>query len=184
MKKILTAVILSAFLIVSNNFCNAQMPRKEMYLGGLTFGTSTAQMLKMYSAPNKTEGGIEHLYTCYYGNGVKLSYNAYANKIFEIVVSENNGWNTPRGLAVGMTFDKAVELYGDADFAKFGDEKIVYAYFPTSGDKHDFAFLVVVDSATEKILQMEITGNNTMALFDDFFESHVDKLLETQEQTE
>ena len=173
MKKILTAIIVSAFLLLGNNFCNAAMSRNEMYLGGLTYGSTTAQMLRMYRAPNKTEGGIEHMYDCYYGDGVRIGYNAYSNKIFEIIVSENNGWNTPRGIAVGMTFDKAVELYGDADFAKFGDEKIVYAYFHKAGKENDFGFIILVDNATEKILKLEISGDNSMVTFDDFFEGKI-----------
>lgn len=181
MKKILTAIILSAFLLVSNNFCSAEMPRSEMYLGGLTFGSSTPRMLKMYGSPDKTEGGIEYLYDCTYGKSVEISYNSYTNKIFKIVVSENNGWKTPAGLAVGMTIDKAVELYGNADFEKYGNEKIVYAYFHKAGKENDFGFIIFVDNETDKILAMEITGNNTMATFDDFFESHVDRLLGIEE---
>ena len=181
LKKFLTMVILSAFLFAGNSFCSASMPRNEMFLGGLTFGSPTAQILRMYGAPDKTEGGIEHLYSCRYGDSVKLSYNAHINKIFEVIVTENNGWTTPAGLSVGMTFDKAVELYGDADFAKFGNDKTVYIYFHSNGNVKDFGFMIVVDNATEKILRMEITGNNTMALFEDFFENRIDTLLETQE---
>lgn len=174
MKKILTAIILSAFLIVSNNFCNAAMSRNEMYIGGLTFGSSTVQFLKMYGNPTVTEGGVEHLFSCKYGDSVEISYNAEINKIFKITVTDNNGWKTPKGLAVGMTIDKALELYGDADFIKNGDEKTVYAYFHLRGNEKDFGFIIVVDNATEKILKLEISGNNSMALFEDFFEPSVD----------
>lgn len=174
MKKFLTAIILSAFLLVGNNFCNAAMPRNEMYIGGLTFGSSTVQFLKMYGSPTVTEGGIEHLFSCKYGESVEISYNAEINKIFKITVTDNNGWKTPKGLAVGMTIDKALELYGDADFVKNGDEKTVYAYFHLRGNEKDFGFIIVVDNATEKILKLEISGNNSMALFEDFFEPSVD----------
>ena len=177
LKKILTAIILSAFLFVGNSFCSAEMPRKEMYLGGLTFGSPTAQMLRMYGNPRNTEGGIEYLYNCYYGKSVLIGYNAYANKIFKIVVKDNNGWNTPKGLAVGMTIDKALEMYGDADFLQNGDEKTVYAYFHKSGKQNDFGLIILVDNATEKILQMNLCGGNTMATFEEIFPDLVQNLI-------
>jgi len=181
MKKILTAIILSAFLLLGNSFCNAAMPRNEMYLGGLTFGSSTAQMFRMYGNPTKTEGGVEFLYDCTYGKSVKISYAADINKIFKITVLDNNGWTTPAGLAVGMTIDKAVELYGNADFEKFANGKAVYAYFHNNGKENDFGFIIFVDNETDKILAMEITGNNSMATFDDFFEGKVNYLLGIEE---
>ena len=181
MKKFLTAIILSAFLIVGNNFCSAAMPRNEMYLGGLTFGSTTAQMLRMYGSPTKTEGGIEHLYDCTYGKSVKISYDAELNKIFKIKILDDNGWKTPRGLAVGMTIDKAVELYGNADFEKYANGKAVCAYFHNNGRANDFGFVIFVDNETDKILVMEITGNNSMATFDDFFEGKVNYLLGIEE---
>ena len=177
MKKILTSIILSVFLIVGNNFCSAEMPRNEMYLGGLTFGSSTAQMLRMYGAPNKTEGGVEYMYDGYYGDGVRISYDAYINKIFQITVTENNGWKTPKGLAVGMTVSQAIELYGNADFEKYGAEKAAYAYFHSNGKSHDFGLIILADIQTDKILSLEITGNNSMVNFDDFFENRINYFL-------
>lgn len=182
MKKILTAIILSAFLIVGNNFCSAQIPRNEMYLGGLTYGTTTAKMLRMYGAPNKTEGGIEHMYDCYYGDGVRIGYNSYTNKLFEIVVTENNGWHTPKGLAVGMTVSQAIELYGNADFEKYGAEKAVYAYFHKNGNANDFGLIILADIQTDKILTLEITGNNSMVTFDDFFENRINRMIDIENE--
>ena len=175
--KTFMAVILSAFVIFGNNFCSAEMARNEMYLGGLTFGSSTAQMLRMYKAPDKTEGGVEQLYDCNYGNSVKISYNAYNNKIFKITVLADNGWKTPKGLAVGMPISQAIEFYGNADFEKYGAEKAVYAYFHSNGKENDFGFVILVDNYTDKILAMEITGNNPMVLFDDFFENKINYML-------
>lgn len=171
--KTFIAIILSVFVILGNNFCSAAMSQKEMYLGGVTFGSSTPQLFRMYGFPNKTEGGVEQLYTCYYGDGVEISYNAYNNKIFQIIVTENNGWKTPKGLAVGMTIDKAIELYGNADFEKYGEDKAVYAYFHSTGKANDFGLVILVDNATDKILRLEITGNNPMVTFEDFFEPSV-----------
>lgn len=184
MNKFLTAIILSAFLLVGNSFCSASMPRNEMYLGGLTFGSSTVQFLKMYGKPTKTEGGIEHMYDCHYGDSVSIGYNAYTNKIFEIIVTENNGWNTPKGLAVGMTIDKALELYGESDFVQSGADKTVYAYFHSNGKENDFCFIILADDATGKILKMEITGSNPMVTLEDFFQSHVDRMLGIEEHFE
>lgn len=182
MKKIFTAIILSAFLIVGNNFCSAAMPRNEMYLGGLTYGSSTAQMLRMYKSPNKTEGGIEYMYDCTYGKSVKISYDAYNNKIFKITVLDNNGWKTPKGLAVGMSVSQAIELYGNADFEKYGAEKAAYVYFHNNGKQNDFGFVILADIYTDKILAMEITGDNTMATFDDFFEGKINYMLGIEEE--
>lgn len=181
MLKILTAIILSAFLLIGNNFCSAAMPQNEMYLGGLTFGSSTAKFLRMYGNPTKTEGGVEHLFSCYYGDTVQINYAADINKIFSITITDNNGWHTPRGLAVGMTIDKAVEFYGNADFEKYGAEKAAYVYFHSRGNRHDFGFVIIFDNATEKILKLEITGDNSMATFDDFLEGKINYELGIEE---
>ncbi len=181
MKKILTAIILSAFLLLGNNFCNAAMPRNEMYLGGLSYGSSTAQFLRMYGKPARTEGGVEHMYTCYYGNSAQIGYAADINKIFSITITDNNGWNTPRGLAVGMTIDKAVELYGNPDFEKYGAEKAAYVYFHSRGNSHDFGFIIIFDNATAKILKLEISGDNSMVTFDDFLEGKINYELGIEE---
>lgn len=175
LKKFLLVIVLMLFS--TNNFCNAEMPRKEMYLGGLTFGSSTVQMLRMYGNPSKTEGGIEHLYTCHYGDTVTIGYNSYANKLFEIVVTENNGWHTPKGLSVGMTLDKMLELYGESDFVQSGADKSVYAYFHSNGKENDYGLIILVDDATSKILRMELFGGNTMAMFEDIFPNRVERLL-------
>ena len=175
--KTFIAIILSAFVILGNNFCSAAMARNEMYLGGLTFGSSTHQLFRMYGFPTKTEGGIEQLYDCQYGDSVKIGYNAYDNKIFKITVKENNGWTTPAGLAVGMTIDKAIELYGNADFEKYGADKAIYAYFHSNGKENDFGLVIMVDIYTDKILRLEITGGNPMVTFEDFFEPTVNYIL-------
>lgn len=182
MNKIFIAVILSAFAIFGNNFCSAAMAKNEMYLGGITFGTSTAQMLKMYGAPTRTEGGVEQLYACRYGRGVEISYNAYINKIFQVAVTENNGWHTPAGLAVGADFNKIFELYGAEDFSQSYSGKTVYAYFHSNGKRNDFAFVALVDDDNGKILRLEITGENPMVNLEDFFQSYVERLLGIEEQ--
>lgn len=182
--KTFIAIILSAFVIFGNNFCSAAMPQKEMFLGGVTFGSSTHKLFRMYGFPSKTEGGVEQLYTCYYGNGVEISYNAYNNKVFEIVVTENNGWKTPAGLAVGMDFNKMFEINGEADFSQSYGDNTVYAYFHSNGKVNDFAFIALVDDMTGKILRLEITGNNSMVTLEDFFQSHVKRILGIEEQVE
>ncbi len=183
LKKILTAIILSAFVLFGNNFCSASMPRNEMFLGGLTFGSTSDYMIEIYGLPDTNERGVEYLSTCKYGSGVEIGYLSDQHKIFTIIVRENNGWTTPAGLSVGMTFDKAVELYGDADFEKVGDEKTAYAYFYYRYNKEiqnyerEAGFIILVDNATGKILEMRIETDNPMVGFEDFFEPSVNYLL-------
>ena len=181
MKKIFTAIILSAFLIVGNNFCSAAMPQNEMYLGGLTYGTSTAKFIRMYGSPSRTEGGVEYMYTCYYGESVSINYDAYKNAIFSIKVTDNNGWHTPKGLAVGMPISKAIELYGNADFEKYGADKAAYVYFHNNGKCNNYGLIILVDSYTDKILSLEITGDNSMVNFEDFFEPTINYQLGIEE---
>ena len=73
-----------------------------------------------------------------------------------------------------MKVAKMLELYGNADFKKFGADRSIYAYFHSNGKRNDFGLLVLVDNDTDKILRLEITGDNTMVEFDDFFENTVD----------
>ena len=72
-----------------------------------------------------------------------------------------------------MTIDKAVEFYGNPDFEKYGAEKAAYVYFHSRGNRKDFGFIIIFDNATEKILKLEISGDNSMVTFDDFFEGKI-----------
>ncbi|MBQ7704534.1 MAG: hypothetical protein IJT73_03775 [Selenomonadaceae bacterium] len=183
MKKFFIAIILSAFAIFGNNFCSASMPRSEMYLGGLTFGSSSDYMVELYGLPDTNERGVEYLSTCKYGSGVEIGYLADQHKIFSIIVRENNGWTTPAGLAVGMNREKIFDLYGRADFEKVGTEKTAYAYFYYSYNnrlenyERESGFIIFVDNATGKILEMRLETNNSMAAFEDFFEPSVNYFL-------
>ena len=190
--KTFIAIILSAFAILGNNFCSAErgrydldrieMNRYEMFLGGLTFGSSIDTAFKMYGKPTANEQGAEFLSICNYGSGVEIAYLADTRNIFTIIVRENNGWTTPAGLAVGTNREKIFELYGQPEFTKVGKDKTAYAYFyyrygSQNTYEREAGFIILVDNATGKILEMRVETDNSMVGFEDYFEPSINYLL-------
>lgn len=179
LKKFFVAMFLTVFALVSNNICNAKMPRSEMYLGGFTVGSSYFDMVKVYGEPIKT-GGAENNISAKYGSGVVIGYNNYNNKIQSITVTENNGWKTPRGFSVSSNISDVLDLYGNADYTESGSFKVAYCYFgEMKYSKHyqryipDFGFIFLVNKNSGKILQMGVYGGGTMTSFDETYQSYM-----------
>lgn len=183
LKKFFVAMFLTVFAFVGNSICSAKMPKSAMYLGGFTVGSSYFDMVRMYGEPIKT-GGAENNISAKYGSGVLIGYNNYNNKIQSITVTENNGWKTPRGLAVGSNISDVFDLYGNADYTESGSFKVAYCYFgemrysnSRQGYFPDFGFIILVNKNSGKILQMEVDGGGTMASFDETYQSYMKNLV-------
>lgn len=176
LKKIFIAA-LSVFALVAGqfNFCNAAMSQSQMFLGGITVGTSYSEMIKIYGAPIQVADHIEDNYACRYGNSVAVGYNKFANKIQSVVVSANNGWKNPDGLAVGMKISAAQDLYGTPDYTKSGAKKTAHCYF---GDNRRLGFVIVFDNESEKILELGLYGGNTMVTFEESYQSIMERMTE------
>ena len=176
LRKIFIAA-LSVFALVAGQFslCSAAMSQAQMFLGGITVGTSYSEMVKMYGAPIQVADHAEDNYTCRYGNSVAIGYNKFANKIQSVTVSANNGWATPDGLAVGMKISAAQDLYGTPDYTKSGTNKTAHCYF--SGNRR-FGFIVVFDNESGKILELGLYGGNTMVTFDESYQTIMERMTE------
>lgn len=166
------AVIFSLFPYL--NICNAKMPRDEMYLGGLTNGSSIAEMKKIYGTPTNEENS-----SCSYGDDVLIYYNTQEEKLQSIVVKSNNGWETPSGFCVGGNIRTVLNAYGSPDYSKSGDSKKAYLYFHCGKKKFepDFGLVILVDESNGKILEIGIYGDTTEENFSDYYEKLAKKLV-------
>lgn len=169
MKKIFLAVMLSVFALVSSNICSAKMPVSEMYLSGLTFGTSYNEIVRIYGKPTTSEyhgetgptNNPNANYAVYkYGYSVIINCSNHGKKTYRIAVTENNGWKTPSGIAVGSNISDVLDLYGNPDYIQTGSFKTAYCYFGDmySTNKPEFGFIILFNKNSGKILQMEINS--------------------------
>ena len=161
--KFFMAFIFVIMLATQINFCQA-MPYSEMYLGGLTVGSTVDEMKRIYGEPTSHKVGIEHLGSYAYGNNVGIGYFYFQKaRITDITVSANNGWKTPSGLAVGDNISKALDLYGNPDYTQSGNFKTAYCYFHKSYNQQmeskDFGFIILFNKDSGKILELGLWGD-------------------------
>ena len=183
-KKFFMAFIFVIMLATQINFCQA-MPYSEMYLGGLTVGSTVDEMKRIYGEPTSHKVGIEHLGSYAYGNNVGIGYFDYQKaRITDITVSANNGWKTPSGLAVGDNISKALDLYDKPDDTKSNDFKTAYCYFHHNYDDSqkkeviDSGFLIIFDKDSEEILEMKICGDTPLGKFAEFYKDMMIQMIE------
>ena len=184
-KKFFIAVtFLVTTLAMQINFCQA-MPYSEMYLGGLTIGSSIDEMRRIYGEPTSHKWVIEVHNSYQYGNTVTIDYNGSNKKIGFITISADNGWKTPRGLAVGDNISKALDMYGNPDYTQSGNFKTAYCYFHESYNTYskmnvkDFGFVILFNKESGKILQLALWGDpSRMAGFDEYYQDSMKRLVE------
>ena len=182
--KFFMAFIFVIMLATQINFCQA-MPYSEMYLGGLTVGSTVDEMKKIYGLPNSTQETVKNIEVGYYGKDVRIAYsNRYTNRIYSVTVSANNGWKTPSGLAVSDNISKALNLYDKPDDTKSNDFKTAYCYFHHNYDDSqkkeviDSGFLIIFDKDSEEILEMKICGDTPLGKFAEFYKDMMIQMIE------
>ena len=170
MKKIFLAIMLSVFALVGNSICSAKMPISEMYLGGITLGTSYNEIVRIYGKPTTAEYSTEAAPTddsnapfAHYKYCSSVDIYVIGKKIRGITVTENNGWKTPSGIAVDSNISDVLDLYGNPDYTESGNFKTAYCYFgemyydkDTKSNSPEFGFIILFNKNSGKILQMEI----------------------------
>ena len=182
-KKFFIATVFFVLAVTQINFANA-MSYGEMFLGSLTIGSSIDEMKRIYGEPTSKEGGIENLASCSYGNHVGIAYNNFTKKIYSVTISANNGWKTPSGLAVGDNISKALDLCGNPDYTKVGNFKTAYCYFHESYNTYtnknvkDFGFIILFNKESGKILELSLLGGNSMASFEEIYQSMMKRMVE------
>lgn len=183
LKKIFIGMAFFLLAATQINLASA-MSYGEMYLGGLTVGSTVSEMKRMYGEPSSDKWEIENIQSCYYGNSVEIGYNNYNKKLQSIDISANNGWKTPSGLAVGDNISKALDICGNPDDTKSGNFKTAYCYFHKSysqssnKEQIDFGFIILFNKDSGKILQLGLWGGSPMAGFEDIYQGNMQRLVE------
>lgn len=172
-----------AFFLLAATQINlaSAMSYGEMYLGGLTIGSTDDEMKRMYgepvSAERNVQRGIDYTY-----KGVYIHWTGLG--IQEITVRENNGWKTPSGLAVGDNISKALDLCGNPDYVQSGNFKTAYCYFHKSYSQYskkeeiDFGFIILFNKDSGKILQLGLWSGSKMAGFEKSYQDNMERLVE------
>ena len=148
------------------------MPSSEMYLGGLTIGSTVDEMKRIYGMPTSEESN-----SCTYGD-VLISYDTSGEKIQSIIVKGNNDWTTPSGFNVGGNIRTVLNSYGSSDYSKSNDSKKAYIYFNCDKNKPAFGLAILVDESNGRILELGIYGDNSEKTFAEYYEDLAEKLIE------
>ncbi len=126
------------------------MPREEMYVGGVGAGCSLGYVSSIYGEPReKTEfrsDGVQVM-TYVYSDTFSITGQTYAEDLCAeedlMVVGfslKDGSLSTPHGIAVGMPYEKAVELFGYGVWFEAGDA-VGYIY-PAEGSAVELTFYV------------------------------------------
>lgn len=146
MKKKRIAALLAVACLMGSAVCSATVPEDELFVGGISCGTSVDYLRSVYGEPDKIE--VEH----HLGNrieeyeyGSTLEFKILDDSVIRIDVSGRNGFATKAGVAVGMDASILKEKYGEPDRI-WGDEHI---YRSASDPNVGFSFEVENNKITE-----------------------------------
>ena len=164
MTKILKSLILTVMLMLaccSVSFAaQATLPDSEIAIGGLTVGMSPGNVQDIYGAPDQINSKNGQLFYSYGGTvNIIFSKNYYNNnpdvEINQIKVTANNGFTTPSGLHVGMTYSEMVNLYGKhpAMAGPPHGNDIWYNYFDSNG------YVLNIHTVNKKITEIVVRVN-------------------------
>lgn len=123
---------------VSGN--GGSMPSEQLVLGGISLNNSMQEVMNAYGSPKYYRKGL-----AYYGNGLEIQYfnDNYQSKIYEIRVTERNGFATPAGIEVGMTDDVIEKIYGRPDIQTISGVEKTYAYYGSGKDDYKYMKFLV-----------------------------------------
>ena len=182
MKKIFFAVVFGLFAM-QLNICAAMIAPYQMYLGGITYGSTIDELKKIHGEP-KTRDGVDGYNYCTYGDLVIVRYKESSGKIYEIdVTDESPNWRGDQNIGVGMYYDEWLKVHAEPDAVKKGDVQTVYLYFHYKSDpvKHetyrDAGLFIAFDNKSGKITQMKICGDNDFSPFEASFEGVMEDML-------
>ena len=158
MKKIFSVSLLIAVLAFSNlvfasnkgeNPFGEDLNTDEMLLGNLKMFTDGNIVKQRYGSPNW--GRIGGNNQCGYGDSVILHFSD--NKLVKIVVSQNNGWTTPKGIAVGMSIEVVTKMYGEPCLRESAENFSNIAYIYRSATRDGSPSLVFVFDKKNRLIQ-------------------------------
>lgn len=120
--KKITALICGALMTISS-MAFATVRADQVVLGDLQPGMKVSELKKIYGEPHRVDGD-KWRYTGFY---VELNKR---QSIVEEIYSEDPGFATSEGVAVGMSEDFLNQFYGKADkldYEKDGKEYVYYS---------------------------------------------------------
>ena len=134
--KHLFIVICAAVLIFSFSVGNASIPSDQVALETITLKSSMDDVFRVFGRPQYVEDGTTY---CWGRNSLKIytwsPAHGKVNHPTQIVSAENNGFETPAGVIVGMPDTVLNTTYGKADMVEDSDRNgnTVYCYSSKGG---------------------------------------------------
>lgn len=150
--------LLLAILCISTTTCFAYgIPRNDMAIGGIAYGTSMDYVKQIYGTPTKItyadgEWHTGKLIVYNYNDKFIVSGSVRTNTVVSIVCTEK-GLSTPGGLAVGMKYDIVKKIYGNGGrmdlLVKRPSDGYKYYYY--SNATNEIQFIVDKQGIIQKI---------------------------------
>ena len=105
----------------------ASVPQSALRIGGIPFDAESSVIRSIYGMPTKVDVHMEKERATEdseyeYGNSVSIALKY--DRVHQIEVSANNGWETADGVRVGMDIADVEAVYGEPDAVK--DDHYIY----------------------------------------------------------
>lgn len=124
MKKCILFLLL-ALLLPSSLCAAAEVPEKDVAIGGIRIGSTISYVESIYGEPDRIERpggwnsfpdnpkvyGIHY----YYGSSVVMRFRADNETLYAMEVTEDNGFQTPHGIHVGSTRADIIRAYNEGE---------------------------------------------------------------------
>lgn len=114
MKKKILMLVAMMFLFMGTVF--AKYVPKNVSIGGIAFNSSDSYVRSVYGAPTNIRQNFNHLYgenTVIYSYNDSLLITFVKNKATFLTSKTKNGLKTQQGIAVGDSFEKVLNTYGN-----------------------------------------------------------------------
>ena len=124
MKKCILFLLL-ALLLPASLCAAAEVPEEDVAIGGIRIGSTISYVESIYGEPNRIErpGGWNSfpdnpkVYGIHYsyGSSVVMRFRADNETLYAMEVTEDNGFQTPRGIHVGSTRADIIRAYNEGE---------------------------------------------------------------------
>lgn len=147
--KLIAFVVFFSLLMSSVAFAH-NMPREEMYVGGVGAGCTLGYVKDIYGEPiEKSDFSTQwlHLVTYKYSESFSITGRCFANENLpenEMLVAgfvlKDNSLSTPSGIQVGSSYEEVIQKFGSGEDVKINGK--MYYCFNAPNSAVEMSFVV------------------------------------------
>ncbi len=122
---VITSISMPSIHKKNNTPYEGKMPSEQLALGGIRLNQKMSDVINIYGSPQSYRNRIAK-----YGNGLEIQYfeDNITSQIYEIRVTQRNGFATPAGIEIGMNESIIKKLYGEPDTTRITKVSKSYIY--------------------------------------------------------